>query len=175
MAAVRSRLRHAPPEVWARIVLAVVVGGWATTVLWQSQHLTSLTGTATDPGPGTLPAFIACLVIVLLAADAVRTATKSQPRRPPHGHGDVPAPAATRAPSRVNVRPAVFMLGLILSAVCVVYVGAVPAVVLLAAWCLGLVERRSWTTVIVGASAVGAAFYVVFVLLLEVPIPPVTF
>ncbi|MFF5986733.1 tripartite tricarboxylate transporter TctB family protein [Prauserella flavalba] len=139
---------------------------WLGTVVWQAVELAARhTDTSADLGPAFLPLALGALVLVLLTADLVRQARA--PRTEPPEPQD-----ATAGGLRRWFEPPLRRFAVLAAAAAALgpWIGLAAAMIVLIAGCLRYVERRTWTQTIVTTVVLVAALYVVFVVLLQVPI-----
>ncbi|MHA6627500.1 tripartite tricarboxylate transporter TctB family protein [Pseudonocardia sichuanensis] len=144
----------------------VVAGLWTATVLWQAATLwTGSTDTSADLGPAFLPLVLGTVVLVLLAIDAIRQTRRPHPEEVPA------APTGPGARLRRWSEPPMhrFVALAVVAALLGPWIG-LAAVPLLILCCLRVVERRSWTRAVLTTALLTAGLYVVFVVLLQVPI-----
>ncbi|MFC4007341.1 tripartite tricarboxylate transporter TctB family protein [Nonomuraea purpurea] len=112
-------------------------------------------GRLTQPGPGLWP-FVISVVIVVLSAVLVVTGRKLED---------------TERFSKASLLTAVGLVTLVLLAVLLPLIGfEIPSLLLVFVW-LRWLGRESWRSSIVISIATVAAFYVLFVLLLQIPLP----
>jgi putative tricarboxylic transport membrane protein len=146
-----DRPPHAGP--WSQLGAAVVAGVIGVGGLIGSLALGL--GRLTQPGPGLWPFVVSVVVTVLAVALAVVGR-----------HG-----TDTEKFSRSSVLTAVAVLSLIVFAAVLPLIGfEIPSLLLAFVW-LRFLGKESWVSSVVISVGTIAAFYVLFVLLLQIPLP----
>ncbi|GAA0601226.1 tripartite tricarboxylate transporter TctB family protein [Kribbella sandramycini] len=142
-----------PGGAWYQVGAAVVAGGVGVAGLVGSWGLG--VGRLTAPGPGLWPFAVSLLITGLAVVLGVS------------GRGAADTERFTRASRRV----AGVVVGLVGFAVLLPLVGfEIPSVVLLLAW-MRVLGKEAWGLSVVVSVGTVAAFYGVFVVLLEIPLP----
>jgi len=146
-----DRPPHAGP--WSQLGAAVVTGAIGAAGLLGSLGLGL--GQLTAPGPGLWP-FVVSVVITTLSMVLALTGR--------HGTN-------TERFSRASVTTAVAVLTLVLLGVALPLIGfEIPSLLLTFVW-LRFLGKESWRSSIVISVGTVVAFYVLFVLLLQIPLP----
>ncbi len=146
-----DRPPHAGP--WSQLGAAVVTGAIGAAGLLGSLGLGL--GQLTAPGPGLWP-FVVSVVITTLSMVLALTGR----------HG-----TDTERFSRASVTTAVAVLTLVLLGVALPLIGfEIPSLLLTFVW-LRFLGKESWRSSIVISVGTVVAFYVLFVLLLQIPLP----
>jgi hypothetical protein len=146
-----DRPPHAGP--WSQLGAAVVTGAIGAAGLVGSLGLGL--GQLTAPGPGLWP-FVVSVVITTLSMVLALTGR----------HG-----TDTERFSRASVTTAVAVLTLVLLGVALPLIGfEIPSLLLTFVW-LRFLGKESWRSSIVISVGTVVAFYVLFVLLLQIPLP----
>ena len=146
-----DRPPHAGP--WSQLGAAVVTGLIGVAGLIGSLKLGL--GQLTQPGPGLWP-FVDSVVIPVLSVVLALTGRQG---------------TDTEKFSRASVLTAIAVLTLVLLAFALPRIGfEIPSLLLMFVWlrCLG---RESWRSSVVISLATVAAFYALFVVLLQIPLP----
>ncbi|WP_327636568.1 tripartite tricarboxylate transporter TctB family protein [Kribbella sp. NBC_00482] len=146
-----DRPPHAGP--WSQLGAAVVAG-----VVGLAGVIGSLAlglGELTQPGPGLWP-FVVCVVVTVLSIALALVGR----------HG-----TDTEKFSRASVQTAVSVLTLLVFAAVLPLIGfEIPSLLLTFVW-LRFLGKESWVSSVAISVGTVAAFYILFVLLLQIPLP----
>jgi putative tricarboxylic transport membrane protein len=146
-----DRPPHAGP--WSQLGAAIVTGAIGVAGLVGSLGLGL--GQLTAPGPGLWP-FVVSVVITTLSVVLALTGRQG---------------TDTEKFSRASVMTALAVLTLVLLGVALPLIGfEIPSLLLTFVW-LRFLGKESWRSSIVISVGTTAAFYVLFVLLLQIPLP----
>jgi hypothetical protein len=146
-----DRPPHAGP--WSQLGAAIVTGAIGVAGLVGSLGLGL--GRLTAPGPGLWP-FVVSVVITTLSVVLALTGRQG---------------TDTEKFSRASVMTALAVLTLVLLGVALPLIGfEIPSLLLTFVW-LRFLGKESWRSSIVISVGTTAAFYVLFVLLLQIPLP----
>ncbi|TCC31304.1 tripartite tricarboxylate transporter TctB family protein [Kribbella sindirgiensis] len=146
-----DRPPHGGP--WSQLGAAVVAGAVGVAGLIGS--VTLGLGRLTQPGPGLWP-FVVCVVVTVLSIALALVGR----------HG-----TDTEKFSRASVQTAVAVLTLLIFAAVLPLIGfEIPSLLLTFVW-LRFLGKESWVSSVAISVGTVAAFYVLFVLLLQIPLP----